>query len=724
MKNILKRFSPFAAVFIIFFTGCSTSQQSTSIVYDGIKLDTVKAQRFDTGKMWTFDFPPLDYFEQVYNFRPSQQWLDDVRMSAIKFGNWCSSSFVSADGLIMTNNHCSDFLISQVEKDGEDIRKNGFIANTLEEERRAANLHVDQLVSIEDVTKEIRDAIASGKMEEEIAKNKKDKIEEIKKNAADKTGLIYEVVTLYNGGKYSLYGYKRYNDIRLVLMPESQAGFFGGDYDNYTYPRYDLDCTFWRAYDENGKPQKVENYFKWSKNGAKPNEPIFVIGNPGNTNKLKTVAQLEYMRDYSYRINSFVFDGLQKVLEEMIAEHPDKTYDYIDQLKGMANSNKRFTGVLRGLRNNYFMARKKDFENQFKAKVAANPRLNEMYTSMWDNIASTRNELRIFADELAGLNRSGRITSKHFTVADNLIKLAEQLKLPEEKRDLKYKGESLEQTIASLFPDNFDDDFEFKKLRFHSQFLALTLGTAHPLYKKLYGNSAGNSAAEFALSNSEIKTKEGALALAQKGAYAIYNSNDPFIYFLLNSADRYAELQNLSKEIAGTEQVFEDQLGQALFELYGTTIPPDGSFSLRIGDGVLKSYNYNGTIAPEITTFYGMYDRHHSFYKQYPFNLPERWINPSSEFDLSAPFNFISTHDIVGGSSGSAVINKNKEVVGLAFDGNIESNSGYFIYDTVENRMISVASQGMLEAIQDIYKATRISEELINGRITEPVAKE
>jgi len=719
MKNILLRFSSFAAAFIIFFTGCSTSLQTTSTAYDGINLDTVKAQRFDTGKMWTFDFPPLDYFEETYNFRPSQQWLDDVRMSAIKFGNWCSSSFVSEDGLIMTNNHCSDFLIPQVQKEGEDIRKNGFIANTLEEERRVPNLSVSQLVSIEDVTKDIYDAIASGKTEEEIAKNKKDKIDEIKKNAADKTGLIYDVVTLYNGGKYSLYGYKKYTDIRLVLMPESQAGFFGGDYDNYTYPRYNLDCTFWRAYDEDGKPLKVKNYFKWSKNGAQPNEPIFVIGNPGNTNKLKTVAQLEYMRDYSYRINAFVVNGLQKILEEMIAEHPDKNYDYIDQLKGAANSNKRFTGVLRGLRNNYFMARKKDFERQFKSKVSADPKLKEKYSSMWDNIASTRNEQRAIADELAGLTRSGRITSKHFAVAENLVKLAGQLKLPEEQRDEKYKGEALDQTIVSIFPENFDADFEFKKLGFHSKFLALTLGASHPLYKKLYGTHTGNPAAEFALSNSEIKTKDGALALAQKGADAIYNSNDPFIYFLINSADRYAELQVLSKEITATEQVFDDQLGQALFEIYGTTIPPDGSFTLRIGDGVLQSYNYNGTIAPEITTFYGMYNRHHSFYKQYPFNLHERWINLSDEFDMSTPFNFISTHDIVGGSSGSAVINKNKEVVGLAFDGNIESNSGYFIYDTVENRMVSVASQGMLEAIQDIYKATRISEELINGKRTE-----
>lgn len=718
MKKVLLSFFPFAALTLFFITGCSTTRQTTLNAYNGLLLDTVKAQKFDTGKMWTFDFPPLDYFEQTYHFRPTRQWLDEVRMSAIRFGGWCSSSFVSEDGLIMTNNHCSDFLIPKIEKEGEDIRKNGFIAATLEEERRAPDLHVDQLVSLEDVTKEIYEAIASGKTEDEVVKNKKEKIDEIKKTASAKTGLIYEVVTLYNGGKYSLYGYKRYDDIRLVLMPESQAGFFGGDYDNYTYPRYDLDCTFWRAYDENGKPVKVKNYFKWSKNGALQNEPIFVIGNPGRTSKLKTIAQLKYLRDYSYRVNSFAFDVLQKILEEMIAEHPDKTYNYIDQLKGVANSNKRFTGVLRGLRNEYYMARKADFEKQFKEKVKADLRLSDKYSSMWDNISSTRNEMRAIADELSGLTRSPLVTSRHFTVADNLIKLADQLKLPQDQREDKFKGEELEKTIASVFPDDFDADWEFKKLQFHSQFLAMTIGTENIFYKKLYGNYSGIAAAEFALSNSEIKTKADAVILAKKGAEAIYNSTDPFVYFLVSSADRYAELQELSKEITQTEQVFEDQLGQAMFEVYGTTIPPDGSSTLRIGDGVLQSYNYNGTIAPEITTFYGMYDRYYSFYKQYPFNLPERWINPSSDFDMNTPLNFISTHDIVGGSSGSAVINKNKEVVGLAFDGNIESNSGYFIYDTVENRMISVASQAMLEAIQDIYKASRISNELINGKIT------
>ncbi len=241
--------------------------------------DTVRPHKFDTGKMWTFDFPPLEYFKEEYNFSPSREWLDDVRLSALKFGNWCSGSFVSADGLIMTNNHCSDFIMKDIQKEGEDLRTTGFYAKTLEEERKHPTLKVDQLVAIEDVTKEIQDSIALGKTETEKLEKKKSIIEQIKKRKTG-DGLIYDVVTLYNGGRYSLYGYKRYTDIRLVLIPETELGLYGGDPDNYTFPRYSLDFTFWRAYDENGKPAKISNYFKWSPDGAKEDELLFVVGNP------------------------------------------------------------------------------------------------------------------------------------------------------------------------------------------------------------------------------------------------------------------------------------------------------------------------------------------------------------------------------------------------------------------------------------------------------------
>lgn len=715
----------FAPILVTLFilTGCSSTQNlekthsSKSEVYQGILLDTVKAQKFDTGKMWTFDFPPLDYFEQTYNFRPDIQWLNDVRMSALRFGRWCSGSFVSEDGLIMTNNHCSDFLLKDLQKEGEDLLANGFYAATLEEERKHATLFVDQLVTIKDVTDEVQGAINKGNNDEEIAKNKADKISELQNSGAGETGLIYQVVTLYNGGKYSLYGYKRYTDIRLVLIPESTLGLYGGDPDNYTYPRYSLDCTFWRAYGEDGKPVKIKNYFRWSPDGAKENEPLFVVGNPGNTNKLKSVSQLEYMRDYTYRVNSFLMQELQKNYEELIAEFPEKRSQYVGSLNNIANSNKRFTGVLRGLRNPLYMARKKDFENNLRNKILSDPQLSRKYSGVWENLEANRQELSKYANEYSALSRSPNVNSAYYKIAGDLIKLAEELKLPENSRTDNYKGENLKETIEKIFPANFDEALQKKVLRVQSNLMMLLLGPDNDLAQKLFGGKSGEEAVNYILANSEIRTKNDVISLAEKGSGAILNSKDLFIWFNLNNSDRYLQLQQIIKEINAAETVHENLLGQALFEVFGTSIPPDGSFSLRLGDGVLKSYDYNGTIAPVITTFYGLYDRFYSHKKKYPWDLPERWQNPPDDFDLSTPYNFISTHDIVGGSSGSAVINKNKEVVGLAFDGNIESNSGYFIYDTVENRMISVASQGMLEVVQDMYKAKRIADELRNSKI-------
>lgn len=710
-------------ILLIFLAGCSSSdqttltsslsQQSTALYETG--FDTIKAQKFDTGKMWTFDNPPLDYFEEEYGFRPDEQWLSDVRMSALKFANWCSASFISEDGLIMTNNHCSDFIVSDLNEEGEDIRSTGFIASMLEDERKHPTLYVDQLISIKDVTAEVQSAIDAGSSPEEKTKNKKDKIASLEKKEGDK---VSKVISLYSGGKYSLYEYKRYSDIRLVLMPESELGLYGGDPDNYTYPRYSLDCTFWRAY-EDGKPAKIQNFFKWSVDGAKEDEPLFVIGNPGNTNKLKTTAQLKYMRDYTYLNNAYIFIELQKIYEELIEEFPERRQELVDNLSNYANVAKRYSGVLRGLKNNSYMARKEDFEKSFKAAVMADPELKKKYGSVWENIESTRNEMRQYGNEIYAYTRIRSAISGYFQIAIKLAELADALSMPEEQRAVQYQKENIDSTIQAIWPDDFDKAVAKKKLRVHAGLMYMNLGEDNELVKDLWGGKKGAEAAEYAVSNSKINSKNDVTALAEKGADAIYNSGDPFINFILKTKDRYNHIQKMVAEINTTESVYDNLLGQALFEVYGTSIPPDGTGTLRIGDGVLKSYDYNGTIAPLFTTFYGMYDRYYSFNKEFPWSLPERWANPPAEFDLETKYNFISTHDIVGGSSGSPVINKNKEIVGIAFDGNIESNAGYFIYDTKENRMISVASQGMLEVVQDVYQLKRLSEEMKHGRITD-----
>ena len=700
------------SLLLLFLVNFSFSQH----IYNGINLDTVKAQRFDTGKMWTFDFPPNDYFEKTYDFNPSQEWLDGVRLSALRFGFGCSASFISEDGLILTNYHCSYGQLNDLQKPGEDILKTGFTAAKLEDERISSNLYVDQLVSINDVTKDVLDAFNSGQTSDERNLNKNQKIKELTNNNGDKSRVL-RVIPLYNGGKYSLYTYKRYRDIRLVLVPEYELGLFGGDPDNYTYPRYSLDFTIWRAYDDDGKPLKVKNYFKWSTDGAKEEEPIFVIGNPGQTSKLKTVSQLGYMRDFTYNYSSLVYKEVTDIFQELINEKIGDFNDHFTRFYGASNGAKRYIGLLRGLRNQYYMARKQDFENSFRSKVKADPELNTKYGTMWDNIEMTRMEMRKIANERVALARNDPWTSKYFKMASDLVEFAQQMKLPEEQRKNKYKGKFFETAVDSIYPAKFDIPVEIRKLRITQLLLKKYLGDDNELVKKLFANKSGNEAAEYLISKSEIKTKEQLDALIKKGSDAILGSNDPLIYFILKTNDRFNEIVKLEKEINQTESVYTDMLGQALFAVYGTSIPPDGSGTLRIGDGVLKSYFYNGTIAPTHTTFYGMYDRYYSFNKKSPWDLPEKWAHPSKDFNLSTPFTMISTHDIVGGSSGSPVINEKRELVGLAFDGNIESNSGYFIYDTEENRMISVCSQAILEAISHIYKSERITNEIRNGKI-------
>ena len=443
--------------------------------------------------MWTFDFPPNNYFEKTYDFNPSQQWLESVRLSALRFGFGCSASFISEDGLILTNYHCSYGQLDNLQKSGEDLLKTGFTAVNLEDERISSNLFVDQLVSIKDVTKDVLDAFNSGRTSDEKNLNKTQKIKELTNNMGNKS-LVLRVVPLYNGGKYSLYTYKRYRDIRLVLVPEYELGLFGGDPDNYTYPRYSLDFTIWRAYDDDGKPLKTKNYFKWSTNGANEDEPIFVIGNPGQTSKLKTVSQLEYMRDFTYDYSSIAYKEVTDIYQELINEKIGDFNDHFTRFYSASNGAKRYVGLLRGLRNQYYMARKNDFENSFKSKVKADPELNSKYGTMWENIEMTRMEMRKIINERIAFGRSDPWISKYLKMASDLVEFAQQMKLPEEQRKNKYKGKFFETAIDSIYPAKFDIPVEIRKLRI-----------TQLLLKKYMGDDTMNFKKNFLIINQEMR---------------------------------------------------------------------------------------------------------------------------------------------------------------------------------------------------------------------------
>lgn len=696
-------------------TGCSGSKDFVYQKQPG--YENIKAGTFDNGKMWTFDFPPIKYFESEYNFTPSQEWFDNARLAALRLPG-CSASFVSEDGLVMTNHHCIRDALDKVNREGENLPDNGFYAQTLEEERKVPNLYVDQLVLIEDVTEPIKAAFESGKTDEEKVQKRQDKIRELEKEYSNKTGLICNVVTFFNGGKYSIYGYKRYTDVRLVFAPETQIAYYGGDYDNFTYPRYDLDVAFYRVY-EDGKPLKTKHYFKWNKDGVKEGDVIFVIGNPGRTNRLFTVAQLNFLRDYAYPYQLDLLKEFVGIFTNYLNKYPDKKLQYQTMLFGLSNSLKAFTGYHGGLKDPYLMAKKIDFEQNFKNTINSNPELKKKYGKIWDDVAKFQKEKAKYFHKVNALNLRGRVgKSLYFQIASDLLDYSEQIKLPDEKRAPRFKDSVLAATKEKFLPKDIDFELQFEYLRFQIKDMKKAFGKE---LKALNDLVAGQSCKEAAnrLSNTTIVLNKEEVDKLLNNPDEIQKSNDPFIRFVLETRKYAGEISKKYQDIQQKEMAKVQLLGNAIYDVFGTSLPPDATFTLRISDGVVKGYEYNGTIAPPITTFYGMYDRYYSFKGYKDWDLPEIWKNPPQEFDLSVPYNFVSTADIIGGNSGSPLVNKNLEVVGLAFDGNIESLPGNFIFDDTKNRTVSVHTAGITESMLDIYKAKRIVDELLNGKIVE-----
>ncbi|MBF8297147.1 MAG: Dipeptidyl-peptidase 7 [Bacteroidetes bacterium] len=667
--------------------------------------------------MWTFDYPPVDYFKKTYGFTPDKAWFEKARLSALRLPG-CTASFVSEDGLVFTNHHCARSSLDRVSKPGENLADNGFYAATLAEERKVPNLYIDQLVLIKDVTDEVQKGIETGKTDEERVANRDKAIADIEKRSRDETKLTCNVLSFYNGGKYSLYGFKRYRDVRLVFAPELALGFFGGDYDNFTYPRYDLDISFFRVYDDSGQPLKTENFFKWSRAGAAENEAVFVIGNPGTTNRLFSYSQIEFMRDYSVPLTSMILDNLVKIYSAYIDKYPDQRLTYLTQLFGFSNSQKLYSGRVKGLNDPILMAKKRDFERTFKLAVTNNPQLKAQYGHLWDELAGLQTEKGKVFGEFQSYAFAGPGRSAYFGLASRLVEFANQVKLPEAQRNGMYKGATLDSTKLRLYP-SINKELEQEVLALQLTIMQKWLGSGHAALNKVLAGRAPAVAAADLIKSSVLSNKEQVMKLLDGNPDNILQSTDLFVSFMVTIVDRGKEVRNRWMDLSSKEQSRVQLLGRALFGVYGTSIPPDATFSLRIADGVVKGYEYNGTIAPPFTTFYGLYDRFYSFSQKDPYALPDRWKNPFPSFKMSTPMNFSSTNDIVGGNSGSPVVNKNLEVVGIAFDGNIESLPNNLISTEEAMRCVSVHSAGILEALENIYKADRLAGELRAAKIVQ-----
>ncbi len=650
---------------------------------------------FDYGKMWTFEDAPVGYWNETYGFNPTPEWIEASRMSALRFASWCSASFVSPDGLIMTNHHCSNGEMPKLQKAGEDFNKNGFYAETLADERKDEGLFVEQLVQIADITSEVDALVARAKSDADVPVMRDSAFNVVKRKygaMSDWEGLRMQTITYYSGGKYSLYGYKRYDDIRLVFIPELDLGFYGGDPDNFTYPRYNLDCTFWRAY-ENGKPANTSaHYFKFNPEGAKEGDPVFVIGNPGSTERYRTVAQLEYDRDARYNIRLESMTEMHAELSEEYAKNPNA--ELLNQMFGLSNGMKAIGGIIEGIKDPVLMSRKRKLEADIKQK-SGQPEL-------WDRLAKTYEELGDYGAEINLLSPSG-LNGGIMGYMHQLAGYKALVMNGGEEAEISKQMAIVKEGAAVL-----KDPTEVAKFSNLMSKMNKYASPGDDYIKGLFRSGSFSSALPKMLSSSALTGGNIDKVLKPK---KIVKSKDPVLTMATNLTEQYNQAVGKFRASGAERRVLEGKVSKLAYEVNKGKLPPDATFTLRIADGVVKGYNYNGTTAPYKTTFFGLYDRHYSNNGESPWSLPDRWLDPPAEL-LNKPMNFVSTNDIIGGNSGSPIINVNREVVGLIFDGNIESLPGNFIYEPTLNRAVSVHAGGIAAALEYIYKADRLVNEL------------
>jgi hypothetical protein len=666
--------------------------------------------------MWPFNNVPRAQIKKKYGFDITDAWLKKVQLASVRFNNGGSGSFVSSDGLVMTNHHIAQDTLQKISNEKKDYFKDGFYAPTRDAEAKSPDLELNVLENIEDVSSRVNGAVKPGMSDAAANAARSREINAISEEATRRTGLRADVVPLYQGGLYNLYLYKKYTDVRLVFAPEFQIAFFGGDPDNFEYPRYDLDVAFFRVY-ENGQPLKTSNYFKWSPAGAKDGELTFVSGNPGSTSRLDTVAHLEYLRDFGFPLLLTYLEHERKLLQDYGALGEEQKRRSLEDLFSIENSLKARKGGLEGLQNKALMAKKVEAENALRKSIAADPQKQVAYGGAWDAIAAERKALPSYEKQRRFISGAWGIDTQYFTLARTLVRLATESAKPNSERLAGYTDASRASLELSLFsPAPIYDDFEKIKLADSLAFMRDELGADNPTVQKVLAGKTPEARAAELIEGTKLRDVGFRKQLAAGGVPAIESSNDPMIV-LARSVD--AEARALQKryddEVVGVERTNYARIAKALFDTQGTKLYPDATFTLRLSYGPVKGYKDNGKIIAPFTTFDGLYKHSAEHGNKYPYELPERWTAKKQALSLTTPFNFVSTADIIGGNSGSPVINKNAEIVGLIFDGNIQSLAGDFVYEESQNRAVSVDSRAIMEALRKIYGATEVADEL-SGR--------
>ena len=659
--------------------------------------------------MWTFNQFPAAKVQQKYGFTPTQQWLDHVRLSSVRLAEGCSASFVSPNGLVLTNYHCAVTCIQQLSSAGKDYSATGFYAATAAEEAKCPSQEANVLVEITDVTAQLKQKTA-GLSDKAAFDARKAAIAQIEKNCATSESLRCEVVSLYGGGVYDLYKYRRYQDVRLVFAPEFSTAFFGGDPDNFMFPRYNLDASFIRIY-ENGQPVKTRDYFPISAAGPKEGELTFVSGNPGGTNRQHTVDMLELERDYTKPLTLFYLSELRGLLTEFQTRGEEQRRITQDELVFAENSLKAFKGEYFSLLERPFFAQKVAEEREFQKRVDADAKLKQQYGGLWTEIANIEKKERQLYVPYVYLEQGRGFDSDLFKHARRLVWMAAEFPKPNGERLPGYadaRKPELQQAVLSAAP--IYPEMEIETLTWSLDKLREALGPDDPAVRQLFGQRSPREIATQAIKESKLADVAVRKALMEGGQHAIDASQDPMIA-LAKLEDPIARKLRTQweDEVQSARTRALEKLGAARFAVYGTSMYPDATFTLRLSYGTVKGWNENGKPVHPFTTLGGAFERATG---RDPFALAPSWLKAKSKVNLQTPFNFVTTNDIIGGNSGSPVINKDAQLIGLIFDGNIHSLGGNYGFDESLNRAVAVDTRAILETVDKIYGARRVIEEI------------
>jgi hypothetical protein len=664
--------------------------------------------------MWLYNEPPKDKIKATYGFELTQSWLDHVRLSSVRFNNGGSGSFVSPDGLTFTNHHVGAACVQQLSTEGHDYIKMGFYAKAQTEEAKCPNLELNQLVGIDDVTDKINAAVKPGMSAAETGAVQRAAMSQIEKDCTTSTGLRCDVVTFYSGQVYNLYKYKKYTDVRLVFAPEFDIAFFGGDPDNFTYPRYDLDITFFRVY-ENGKPAHLENYLKWSPTGVAEGDLIFVSGHPGNTGRLLTMAQLEFLRDVQYPSVLNILKRRIALLDDFSKQSAENARIAKEDLFGLQNSLKGVNGYQSGLLDKSIMDQKAAEEAKLRSSFKADPK--NAGADPWDEIAQA---IKIQHSIYMNLTYVERLRGfpRLATNARTLVRAAAEKTLPNQDRLREFRDSAL----PSLEQQLFSTEPVYKNLETVDLAESLTemeeaLGKDNPDVQKILQGKMPSDAAKDLVNNTNLDDVSVRKQLYEGGKAAIDASTDPLIVVMRAiDPDARAVRKEFEDKVDSVVRRDGGAVAKARFAQSGFTQPPDATFTLRLSYGVVKGYQENGKSIPFVTNLGGAYEHAAEHSSQPPYILPESWVKSKSALDLKTPFNFVSTADIIGGNSGSPTVNKKGELVGIIFDGNIQSLPWNFAYSDVQGRAVSVDSRAIQEALRKIYGATALADELMGKK--------